>query len=134
MNPGHSYLRDVGIDPRGPVVASTWRPSDRGISAGSGAATGASGTPPASPDGHTEPRPAAEVASAASPTRSDAERRARTTMVAMVATAQNGTSGVFAESDHVGSRLRLRREPAAVGEPAIGGHFATLRSRVRSAR
>jgi hypothetical protein len=56
------------------------------------------------PDGHTEPLSAAEVAGAASLTRSGAERRARTTMVAILATAQNGTSGVLA----FGKRARRR--------------------------
>jgi hypothetical protein len=70
------------------------------------------------PDGHTKPLSAADVAGAASLTRSGAERRARTTMVAILATAQNGTSGVLAESKHAGCRATW-----ATPRTGVGRHF-----------
>jgi hypothetical protein len=54
------------------------------------------------PDGPAERRSAADVVGGASLTHSGAERRARTTTVAMVSTAQNGTSGTLVERKHAG--------------------------------
>jgi hypothetical protein len=51
------------------------------------------GRPPASAEEHAEPRSAASSVGAADRARWGAERRARTTAVATLAAAQNGTSG-----------------------------------------
>jgi len=52
----------------------------------------------------TEQRSAANAVSVADRTRSGAEQRARTTAVAIVAAAQNGTSDELAERKHIRRR------------------------------
>jgi hypothetical protein len=60
--------------------------------------------PPALATMHTEQLSAAGAVGAADRTQSAPERRDRTTAVATVATAQNGTSGALADSKHAGRR------------------------------
>ena len=58
---------------------------------------------------HTEPRSTVGAVGAAGRTRSGTERRARTTSVALMAAAQNGTSGVPADGKHARRRaIRTR--------------------------
>ena len=56
--------------------------------------------PPAPVEQHAETRSVSGVVGTASRTRSGAERRSRTTTVAIVPEAQNGTSGVLAYGKH----------------------------------
>jgi hypothetical protein len=60
------------------------------------------GRPPSPVAQHAEPQLTAGIVGTPSFTCSDAERRARMTTVLTLAAAQNGTSGVFAESKHAG--------------------------------
>jgi len=53
----------------------------------------------------TEPLSAASAVGADDRTRSGAEQRARTTVVAFVAAAQNGTSGVLNKTSHRSRRI-----------------------------
>jgi len=78
--------------------------------------------PPAPVEQHAETRSVSGVVGTASRTRSGAERRSRTTTVAIVPEAQNGTSGALADSKHAGRR-------ATWATPRTGGqgnpHLAT---------
>jgi hypothetical protein len=56
--------------------------------------------PPAPVEQHAETRSVSGVVGTASRTRSGAERRSRTTTVAIVPEAQNGTSGALASCKH----------------------------------
>ena len=58
------------------------------------------GRPPAPAEEHAEPRPAASSVGAADRARWGAEQRARTTVVATLVAAQNGTSGAVADGKH----------------------------------
>jgi hypothetical protein len=58
---------------------------------------------------------------AADHTRSGAEQRARTTAVAILAAAQNGTSGVLAYFKHARRRMAWPTPRTGMGESGIEG-------------